>query len=581
MAVLRRVLVLAALVVGAAVLASPGFSAGVPYSKRGIDNTGTLCPPPDVFTLGSQHFLVHYMSDIGPGTCDAKKAITETTAGDVLGYAEQAYAAEVGTYGYPAPPSDGGLGGDNRIDIYVVDESYGSTGVLSQVFWDGSPPSSSTSINLDAQLGLTPEVIAHALFNVIQIGIWLPASRSEDWLLQESAEWMSATVNNFDAWFFANPGPPDIALDCRDTLGTNKCDLTNGYSNDGFARWPFWQSVSSKYGTGFVKEVFLDGAANPGETALAALQHVLAAHGANLADTFTAWSVQQISGGYGVSALDQQKPPIWGKAVKTGTVTATLPKLNVPVNHLSTRVVELDRGDGSGANACFAATLTLTVNLPPGVGARPYFYWNGLNSTPVALTVNGNTATTTQPWDTCTWFGNQAYLTLPNPSIDPLNNGQLFVVTALVTVDTSKPGQSASPPPQAPVNGPIISAPTSDAAPLISVFAPELLRLAAVSAAVRLIVESSGDGVLQASLGGQALGTVSLRAGNNDVRWALPKGLLAGLRRSAAAAGNVLTLTPLSPSGSLAGTQVTRLVSVDQAQKPVKKPAKKPKRRVR
>jgi hypothetical protein len=582
MAVLHRLLVLAALMVGAAVLASPGFSAVLLYGPRGVDLTSSACPPPP-FTLGSQHFLVHYMSDISSTTCDAKKAITETQAGDVLGWAEQAYAAEIGTYGYPAPLSDGVLGGDNRIDIYVVDDAAPSTGVLSQVFWDGGPPSSSGSFNLDSQLGLTPEVIAHALFNTIQLGIWLPASASEYWLLEESAEWMAATVNNFDAAFVSTLGPPDMSLDCRDTLGTNKCNLLSGYSNAGFSRWPFWQSVSGKYGTGFVKEVFLDGAANPGETAVTALQHVLAAHGTNLADAFTAWAVQQIAAGYGVAALDQLKPAIWGKKINTGISTATLSAFNVPVNHLATRVIEFDRGDGSGASACFAATLTLTVNLPPGIGARPYFYWNGLNSSPVALTVNGNTATTTQPWDTCTWFGNQAYLTLPNPSTDPLANGQLFNVTAHITVDTSTPGQSSTPPPQVPVSGPVIFAPATDSAPSISVFGPELLRLAAVSPAVRLIVQSSGDGVLQASLGGQALGTARLRAGNNDVRWTLPKGLLAGLRRSSAAGDNVLTLTPLSPSGSIAGTVVTRSVAVDQAQtkKPAKKPAKKPKRRVR
>ena len=77
--------------------------------------------------------------------------------------------------------------------------------------------------------------------------------------------------------------------------------------------------------------------------------------------------------------------------------------------------------------------------------------------------------------------------------------------------------------------------------------------------------QSSGSGVLQASLGGQALGTASLRAGNNDVRWTLPKALLAGLRRSASAGGNVLKLTPLSPSGSMAGAAVTRAVAVDPA----------------
>ncbi|HEV7133179.1 MAG TPA: hypothetical protein VGN27_05555 [Gaiellaceae bacterium] len=579
MAVLRRLLVLLALVVGAAVLASPGLSA-TRYGKRGIDSTAPgpgRCPDPSPatgFELGSAHFLVHYMSDNSASSCDPQRAITETTAGDVLGWAEAAYATEVVADGYQAPLSDGGLGGDNRTDIYVVDD-----GPLSTVYWDGGPPASSASINLDAKSGLTSEVIAHAVFNVIQIGMWLPASAADYWVLEESAEWMSATVNNYSSWFFTNAGAPDIALDCRDTLGTNKCDLTNGYTNLGFSRWPFWQSVATKYGVGFAKEVLLNGAANPGESGVAALSNVLAAHGTTLADTFTAWSVQQIAGGYGVTVLDQQKPVIWGSKVATGIATATLPKINVPVNHLSTRILEIDRGDGTGANACFAATLTLTVNLPPGIGSRPYFYWNGLNSTPVALTVNGNTATTTQPWDTCTWFGNQAYLTLPNPSTDPIANGQLFTVTAHVDVDNTKPGQSASPPPPAVVSGQVVSVPSSDPAPLISVFGPELLHLSAADTGVRLIVQSSGDGLVQASLGGHPLGVQSVRGGNNDLRWVLPKGVLAGLRRSAGASGNTLVLLPLSPSGSIAGTASTRTVSMPQPA--VKRPAKKPKRRLR
>lgn len=590
MAVLRRLLVLLAVMAGAAVLSAPGFSASLIYGYRGDDPTTSACPTDAMggypFKLGSAHFLVHYMSDISSNSCDVSKAITEKTAGDVLGYAEQAYAAEVGTYGYPAPLSDAGRSGDNRVDIFIVDNKADETGVLSEVFWDTGPPSSSATVNLDSRKGLTPEVIAHTVMNAIQMGIWLPASATDYWLLEESAEWMSATVNNFDAWFLSSPGPPDMSLDCRDSVGTNKCDLASGYANAGFSRWPFWQSVSGKYGNSFVKDVFLDGAANPGETAVTALSHALTAHGTNLADAFTAWSVQQIAGGYGVTALDQLKPPIWGAAVKTGIKTATLPTLNVPVNHLATRVIEFDRGDGTGASACFAATLTLTVTLPASIGAKPYFYWNGLDSTPVALSINGNTATTTQPWDTCTWFGNQAYLSLPNPSTDPIANGQLFTVSAKITVDTSKPGQSALPPAPVPVTGSIVSVPASDVAPKIEVFGPELLHLAAASPTVRLIVQSSGDGVLQASLGSQTLGTATVRAGNNDVRWVVPRSLLDGLRRSAASGTNVLTLTPVSPSGAVSGSAVTRVVTIAQAAvtKPVKKPAKKtvpkPKRRL-
>ncbi|MGZ4335526.1 MAG: hypothetical protein ACXVRJ_14815, partial [Gaiellaceae bacterium] len=72
-------------------------------------------------------------------------------------------------------------------------------------------------------------------------------------------------------------------------------------------------------------------------------------------------------------------------------------------------------------------------------------------------------------------------------------------------------------------------------------------------------------------LGSLALGAVNLRAGNNDVRFTVPKGMLATVRRSAAAS-NVLTLTPTSANGTATGPSVTRTISVTPAKKP---PAKK------
>ena len=566
MAFLRRLLTLAAVLLGAAVFA--GQSLAVPTPPPGKRSAGGTCVGFD-FTLGSAHFLVHYDSDLSSTACDVRMAITETQAGDVLGWAEKAYAAEVGTYGFPAPPSDGVLGGDGRIDIYVVDMYVsGPSAVMAETFPDNPPPQASTSasIDVDAVAGLTPEVIAHQVFNVIQLGMWQPASTTENWLLEESAEWMAAKVNAYDAAFVADLGPSDMALDCKDPIGTNKCDLVDSEANLAYTRWPFWESVTQKFGILFVKEVFADGAANPGETAVAALQQALAAHGANLANVFTAWTVQQMIGGYGIDALDLVKPTIWATPITTGVTSQTLAPIFVPVNHLAARFVEFDRGDGTGGGACLAATLNLSVALPPGIGAAPYFYWNGLNSTPVALSINGNTATTTLPWDTCTWVGNQGYLDLSNPSTDPTANGALFTVTATITVDPNTPGgQAQLPPAPVAVNGPVVAVPTTDVAPSIAAFGPELLQVPAAAPVVRLIVQSSGDGKLQASLGGTVLGTVNLRAGNNDLRWTLPASLLPRLRRSSADSSNVLTLTPMSSSGAATGTPVTRRVSIVQA----------------
>jgi hypothetical protein len=78
---------------------------------------------------------------------------------------------------------------------------------------------------------------------------------------------------------------------------------------------------------------------------------------------------------------------------------------------------------------------------------------------------------------------------------------------------------------------------------------------------LRLIVESTGDGALHATLGSIDLGSPTLRAGNNDLRFTLPKTLQARLRRSSSAA-NLLTLTPTSASGAVVGIAVSRRVVV-------------------
>src|SRR5437588_8769601 len=101
---LRRLGLLALLAVSSAALAGPAFGAR--------PGPGTLPS-----TVGTPHFLVHYQSDL---VNFPTFAITQTTAGDIAALAERAYNAELAD-GFPAPLSDGGLGGDVRTDIYVDD----------------------------------------------------------------------------------------------------------------------------------------------------------------------------------------------------------------------------------------------------------------------------------------------------------------------------------------------------------------------------------------------------------------------------------------------------------------------------
>ena len=76
------------------------------------------------------------------------------------------------------------------------------------------------------------------------------------------------------------------------------------------------------------------------------------------------------------------------------------------------------------------------------------------------------------------------------------------------------------------ITGPVIQTPTSDPAPELTLYAPELMRVSAKTRLLRFIVFSSGDGALKATLGSTWLGSAGLHAGNNDVRYILPTRLL-------------------------------------------------------
>ena len=197
-------------------------------------------------------------------------AITQTQAGDIAAYAERAYAAELAD-GYAAPLSDGGLGGDGRIDIYVTDLTplsdpppYGVT--IPDNNFAVSPDSGyiefdGTSMNAD--WGFAPHAVAHELFHLVQFGIWLSSQVSDYWLYEGSADWMGYRVDGY-ARRPTSSGPDDMTLDCRDPNGTNMCSLQDDYQNNGYSRWPFFEYLSEKYGASFIKDIFTQGQAGGG-----------------------------------------------------------------------------------------------------------------------------------------------------------------------------------------------------------------------------------------------------------------------------------------------------------------------------
>ncbi len=535
---LRRFVLLAAVAVGSAVLAGPALAAR----------------PVLPFTLSTPHFVVHYQSDVQNFPT---WAITQTTAGDIAALAERAYTAEVVTDGFPAPLDDGDL----KTDIYVADLSQ--VGALGLTIPDNPAGlTSSAYIVLDGStpaVAFSQHVIAHEFFHTIQLATWLPANLSDYWLLEGSAEWMGYRVDGYDTTFGGGAffGPADMSLDCRDPIGTNMCDLSDDYANNGYSRWPFFEYVMEKYGVGFVQDVFARGAAGA-PTAIAAVSDALVARGTTLSDTYNAWTQADLIGGYSLSALQGQTPLIY-VTWQTGAKGGDLGKVLVPVNHLSTRTIQFTRGDGDASHICYSATMTLTVGMPAGTLSKPVFWWNAAGNPSVPLTVNGNTATASLPWDTCTYATTRGFLSLPNAStgVDAAD----FSVKATLSVDPTSVATPSNPPDPVGTTTPVIQVTAADVAPTLVLFGPEILRLSSVDTRLRLIVQSGSEGTIQAKIGSVVLGTAAIRAGNNDVRFKLPTGMLRALRRSASA-GRLLTLTPVSPNGTTIGQAVTRSISV-------------------
>lgn len=528
-------------------------------------------------SITTAHFVIHYYTDP-----TSPSYTNETQAGDIAAYAEREYALETG-WGMPAPLDDG----DGHIDIYLEDLSA-MPGVIGVAEPDGSvpypsPDSGAILLSTPAELagfatgeGLTPEqeaekTIAHELFHLFQFATWVPTNSSDYWLLEATAQWAGFTAIGFPTGsVVTDMAPPDMALTCTDVLPNQMCD-PDIYNQSGYSRWAFFQMLANEYGASFVHTILVDGAS--GQTSATALTNAIAAKGSSLTAQFNDYAMRLMDGDFGVPALATVRPPVQD-ALVTGIQTATLPPVKVPVNHLSARYVTFQRGDGDGTHACYAATLTINVAIPAGTSAQPYYFWDVSGSSPQPLSVNGGNASITVPWDTCNWGSTRGWLSIPNAGTTV--DGADFTVTSSISVDTSTPATASSAPAPTSIWGTPVPVPSTDAAPLIDVFGPELLQVDAKSPVIRLIVESSGLGSVNATLGSVALGSGALRAGENDVRFSVPKSMIASLRRSASAA-NTLTLTPVSPTGSLTGTAVTRTVVITATPKPKPKPHAKPK----
>ena len=522
------------------------------YSSHRALAVPPACPAGGPNHLQSAHFTVAY-----DGNKVNPDYVTETQAGDILAAAERAYDAYA-AMGYPAPL----VNGSGKTGFSIIDLS--ATG-FSSIYCPGDTDFDSGDVGKED----TAYSVGFDVFGQISLGLTpnVGTVYPDVWLIQGVNSWASYKALGYPAASATDLGPYEMALDCQDPLGTQACSKV-GYENEGQSRWPFYEYLAERFGPTIFLEVFAD--ANAAADELTGLQNALVAHGTTLSAEYAAFATKLMAGGWTAPSLNVAIPPISGAAVHAGAATGDTPSQTFGVDHLATRYIEIDRGDGNASHACYTATLTIHVTIPAGVTSQPTFYWNGSGGSPVDLTVSGTSATATIPsWDTCVWQ-NKGFLSLPNTSLAA--NGTNFVVWTHIDV-TSTLATATPPPAQASPFGPIIDAGSVEAVPDIVVVGPQLMRVAATATKLHVVVQSSGEGSLAVMLGSLSLGTVSLRPGANDLYFTLPKAQLARLRTSSAT--NILTLTPTSADGKATGTPVTQKVAFTPAKQPAVKHKKK------
>ena len=510
-------------------------------------------PTTGVVTLSSDHFTVHYFRDL---ECPSA-AITQEHAGEVLGMAERAFAF-YSAMGYTAPASMTDISAD---DFTIGCFAFGSVPGATPAPLDRWDAILGSELHLSVASGLGYHVIAHEVFHLF-LETAAPAGM-DPWLQEGLAEWAAVRADGAVGGLELNP---DRTMDC---VGSECGD--SEFDKNGYPGWMLFEYLAERFGDATVKSVLDTAAANSGWTGTQVLSTVVQPLGPTLGKFFEDYTTARLTGNFTLAALAGVLPKTQATIV-VGSSNGDISPVTLAVNHLAVRFVDLAHGLDADTGPCFSAFLDLKVVLPAGVASTPYYSANVKGSVPQAFTVSGNIATLTKiPWNTC-GGSPHAYVSLPNETNDvvpPALDGREFTLSGTVTVDKTKPAAASEAPAGVKVTGPVIQAPATDPAPVLTLHAPELIRVALKTRLLRFVVFSSGDGTLKATLGSTWLGSAGLHAGNNDIRYVLPTRLLKSLRKTNTPA-NVLTLSSYALGGTQ-GASVTRRV----AMKPVPKPKKR------
>lgn len=317
---------------------------GPPGTSPQDSDRPTLSGPAQ--TLDTEHFRIHYT--LSGGDAVPRQDNNGNQQPDYVEHVARAleyvWYAEIEVFGWPAPPADGSLGGDGRVDVYLqnimTDEdtagyvttsqrgatvgdnpnteiretnSQHSYMVLDNDYREIASPRSQT--NLDYMR----VVVAHEFMHVIQYGI--DGSEPAEWLWEATATWIEDEVyDHINDGLTVLTAPFKAPDSCQMAYGGEERveDLDNWYG-----QWLFLRFISERYGHATVRAIWEQAVTHDG---YGAVGRALAAVGTSLPEVFREYSLALLTRDFeegdtypllrleGVAVVDEPFTPVDGVA---------------------------------------------------------------------------------------------------------------------------------------------------------------------------------------------------------------------------------------------------------------------------
>ncbi len=224
-------------------------------------------------TLANQitttHFKIHW-----------ENPTTSTYANNAANYAEYAYQRICVEMGWQVPPNDDGRGGDNKYDIYLVNESYipKSNGVTQPEIignwtyeWSPSFILIRNTIETENQLKM---VVAHEFNHASQLAYSCRDGSTDTWFLENTAVWVAEMVYNYAYKYYEHYFEGADPLDHPDYgIHTYWGDGKDWYNYAGFL-WPKFLAEWTG-DNAIVRKIWLRFGQNPGDNIFTDINYTL------------------------------------------------------------------------------------------------------------------------------------------------------------------------------------------------------------------------------------------------------------------------------------------------------------------